>query len=151
MLSLIGNFDVSLDAKGRITFPAGLKKQLPEGELLSFVAYKGFENCIQLYTENEWEKIQAKLVKLSVLNPKLEKFKRLMLATSARLELDSAGRLLLPKHMITAVDLKKDVIILGQIDKMEIWDKANYDNYLAVNMGDLADLASEIFGGDIEL
>lgn len=151
MLSLIGNFEVALDAKGRITFPAGLKKQLPEQDVMSFVAYKGFDNCIELYTENEWEKIQSKLSKLSVLNPKLVKLKRLMLSTSARLELDSAGRMLLPKNMIAAVALKKEVVILGQIDKIEIWDKQQYDTYLDANIGDLSDLATEIFGGDIEI
>jgi MraZ protein len=147
----IGNFEVTLDAKGRITFPAGLKKQLPEGETLSFVAYKGFSNCIEVYTESEWEKIQNKLTKLSVLNPRVNDLKRLMLANSARLELDSAGRMLLPKHQITVIGLQKDVIILGLIDKMEIWDKTSYNEYYNKNIEGLADLANDLFGSELEL
>lgn len=151
VLSLIGDFEVSMDAKGRISFPSGLRKQLPEGEDAYFVVNKSLEqNCINLYTKSEWEKIQEKLGSLNVFNPKIEKLKRLLLAGSAKLELDSAGRLLLPKVLIEAVGLTKDIVIQAQINKVEIWDKHKYEAYLAENSGDLADLANEIFGNNLE-
>lgn len=151
MLSLIGDFEVSMDAKGRISFPAGLRKQLPEGEEAYFVVNKSLDqNCINLYTKSEWEKIQEKLSNLHVFNPKIEKLKRLLLAGSAKLELDSAGRLLLPKMLIDAVGLSKEVVIQAQINKIEIWDKAKYEAYILANSQDLADLANEIFGNNLE-
>lgn len=140
-----------MDVKCRISFPANLRKQLPEGEDAYFVVNKSLDqNCINLYTKSEWEKLEEKLSKLHAFNPKIEKLKRILLAGSARLELDSAGRLLLPKVLVEGVGLKKEVIILAQINKIEIWDKANYDAYLEANSKDLAALATEIFGENFE-
>jgi len=149
--NLIGDFEVTIDAKGRITFPAGLRKQLPEGEELCFVANRSLElNCINLYTKSEWDKIEAKLTGLNSFNPKIDKLKRLILAGSARLELDSAGRLLLPKNLIEMANISKEVVIQAQLNKIEIWDKAKYEAYILANSADLADLANELFGDSLE-
>lgn len=151
MLNLIGDFEVSMDAKCRISLPAGLRKQLPEGEEEYFVVNRSFElNCINLYTKGEWAKIVDKLTSLNAFNPKIEKMKRLLLSGSAKLELDSAGRLLIPKGLVELVGLKKDVVIQAQINKIEIWDKDNYEAYIQAHSQDLAELANEIFGNNLE-
>ncbi len=151
VLNLIGDFEVTMDAKGRISFPSGLRKQLPEGEDAYFIANRSFEqHCINLYTKGEWDKIVSKLSGLNSFNPNIEKMKRLLMAGSAKIELDSAGRLLLPKKLIEGASIEKEVIIQAQINKMEIWGKQHYDAYLAAHSGDLADLANQIFGNNLE-
>src|SRR5690606_33072431 len=105
--------------------------------------------CINLYTQSEWQKIVDKLSNLNGFNPKVEKLKRLIMAGSAKVELDSAGRLLIPKTLIDYVQLGKELIVAAQINKIEIWDKQRYNDYLNANSTELEDLANELFGGEI--
>lgn len=150
MLGLIGEYEVSMDSKFRVALPAGLRKQLPEGEHNVFYVNRSLDQqCINLYTQSEWTKIITQLSSLSTFNPKVDKLKRLMMAGSAKLELDSASRILIPKSLAENIGLSKDLVIVCQINKVEIWGKAQYYKYLEENSGDLADLANELFGNDL--
>jgi MraZ protein len=150
MQGLIGEFEVAMDAKGRISLPVGLRKQLPAGEDTVFFFNRSLEQvCINLYTQSEWQAIVDKLSHLNGFNPKVEKLKRLMMAGSAKVELDSAGRLLIPKTLIEYVQLGKDLVIAAQINKIEIWDKQRYNDYLLANSNELEELANELFGNNI--
>ena len=87
MLGLIGEYEVSMDSKFRVALPAGLRKQLPEGEHNVFYVNRSLDQqCINLYTQSEWTKIITQLSSLSTFNPKVDKLKRLMMAGSAKLE-----------------------------------------------------------------
>lgn len=150
MLGLIGEYEVSMDAKFRVALPAGLRKQLPEGESSVFYVNRSLDQqCINLYTQSEWNKIISQLSSLSTFNPKVDKLKRLLMAGSAKLEMDSASRILIPKALAENIGLTKDLIIVCQINKVEIWGKTQYHQYLAENSADLADLANELFGNDL--
>ena len=139
-----------MDAKFRVALPAGLRKQLPDGEdALFFVNRSLDQRCINFYTASEWSKIIAQLSSLSAFNPRVEKLKRLMMAGSARLEADSAGRILIPKTLAENIGITKELIIACQINKVEIWAKDEYFNYLNESSDDLADLANELFGNDL--
>ena len=149
MINLIGEYDVSLDSKGRFLLPAGFRKQLPEGNgEHRFVINRGFEKCLTLYPMESWNELSAKVNKLNDFNPKVREFKRLFMNGATIVELDSAGRMLLSKPSQEYAGLDKDVIILAQGNKAELWDKDTYYAYMNNNAAGFSDLAGEVAGGE---
>ncbi|MDE3235720.1 MAG: division/cell wall cluster transcriptional repressor MraZ [Bacteroidota bacterium] len=120
-----GEYEVTVDAKGRFLLPGGLKKQLPEGES-SFILSRGFEKCLTLYPIKSWEQILAKISQLNDFDPKVRQFRRQFLGGATEVELDSAGRMLLPASLKEYAGLGKDVVIAAALDRFEIWDAAKY-------------------------
>lgn len=148
MPSFIGEYEVAIDAKGRFLLPAGLRKQMPEGQGERFVVNRGFEACLVLYTMDVWEVISNKINKLNDFNPKERALKRLFLNGANIVELDSAGRMNLPKNLMEYAGLSKDMVIAAQGNKVELWDKTAYQNYMNQNVGTLSMLAEEVGGGE---
>jgi MraZ protein len=146
MHTFLGEFEVAIDAKGRFLLPAGLRKQLPEGFGERFVINRGFENCLVFYTMDVWQVLTAKINKLNDFNQKERTFKRLFLNGASIVELDGAGRMLLPKNLMEYASLSKDMILAAQGNKVELWDKEAYLAYMKQNVGGLSMLAEEVGG-----
>ncbi|HET8573450.1 MAG TPA: division/cell wall cluster transcriptional repressor MraZ [Edaphocola sp.] len=148
MQGFLGEYEVAMDAKGRFLVPSGFRKQLPDGEGGQFVINRGMEACLNLYTISEWDKLTGKLSRLNDFNPKVQLLKRLMLNGASVLELDSAGRLLLPKALQQHASLQKELVFSANINKVEIWDKDSYYQHLKANSLDLGKLSAEVFGNE---
>ena len=99
MTGFLGEFESTLDPKGRFLLPAGVKKQLPAGENTRFVINRGFEKCLSLYTIESWEPLYAKIQTLNDFDPKVREFRRYFLNGATIVEPDSAGRILLPPNL----------------------------------------------------
>lgn len=147
MISFLGEYEITLDSKGRFLLPVGFRKQLPEGEPERFVINRGFEKCLTLYPLSTWKLLEQKIAKLNDFNPKVREFKRLFLNGATPVDADTAGRVLLSKSHIEYAGIEKEMVFSSQINKMEIWDKNSYHKYISSNSGNLADLASEVLGG----
>lgn len=141
MARFIGEFEARLDAKGRFLLPSGFRKQIPEVDA-PFVLNRGFEKCLSLYTQESWAPLFEKLSQLNDFDPQVRQFKRYFLNGATQVELDTAGRLLLPKNLMEYAGLDKDIVLVSAIDKIEIWDKAKYqeffDNFSPESFSDLA-------------
>lgn len=148
MHTFLGEYEVAIDAKGRFLLPAGLRKQLPEGAADRFVINRGFENCLVVYTMDVWQVLSAKINKLNDFNQKERAFKRLFLNGACIVELDSAGRMLLPKNLMEYAGLSKDMVLAAQGNKVELWDKEAYQNYMKQHVGGLSLLAEEVGGSE---
>lgn len=148
MANILGEFEVTLDPKGRFMIPAGLKKQFMETDGNRFVLSRGFDKCLTLYTEKQWEKIETIVNKLNDFNEKARKFKRVFLNGATFLEPDAAGRLLLPKTMLAYANITKDIIFNAQINKMELWDADMYRKEISVESDELNSLGGEVLGHD---
>lgn len=146
-ISLLGEYEVALDAKGRFLLPVGLRKQLPEGTE-RFVVNRGFEDCLTLYPMESWNELAEKVNRLNDFNPKVREFKRLFMNGATIVELDSAGRLLLPKSLQDHAHMSKEVLIQAQGNKAELWDKDTYFDYVKKNAAGFSDLAAEVAGGN---
>jgi MraZ protein len=129
MTGFLGEFESTLDAKGRFLLPAGLKKQLPEGENTRFVINRGFEKCLTLYPKQSWEPLFARISTLNDFDPKVREFRRYFLNGATEVELDSAGRLLLPPNLKEYAGLEKDIVLVSAVDKIEIWSTENYKKF----------------------
>lgn len=131
MIGFLGEYEATLDAKGRFLLPAGLKKQLPteDDDAKLFVINRGFEKCLTLYPVKSWEPIFSEISKLNDFDPKVREFRRNFLNGATQVELDSAGRLLLPKNLTDhagIVDEVKDIVLVSAVNKIEIWEKSKY-------------------------
>jgi len=142
MNGFIGEYEATLDSKGRFLLPAGIKKQLPEGEEPVFVVNRGFEKCLTMYPMQSWKPLYENLSTLNDFDPKVREFRRYFLNGAMQLELDSAGRILLPKSLMEHAGLEKDIVLVSAMNKMEIWDKQKYqqlfDNFSSDTFSGLA-------------
>lgn len=125
MVHFLGEYEVTLDAKGRFLLPAGFKKQIPE-QSLRFIVNRGFEKCLTLYPMQSWEPMFAKISTLNDFDPKVRAFRRQFLGGATEVEADTAGRLLLPSTLRDFAGLAKNIILVAAVDKIEIWDADTY-------------------------
>jgi len=126
MIGFLGEFEATLDAKGRFLFPAGFRKQLPEEDALRFVINRGFEKCLTLFPVKNWEPLFADISNLNDFEPKVREFRRQFLNGATFVEPDSAGRLLVPANLKDHAGLEKDIVLVAAVNKIEIWDSKKY-------------------------
>lgn len=145
MIGFLGEYEATLDAKGRFLLPAGFKKQLPEEASSQFIINRGFEKCLTLYPQQSWEPIFSEISKLNDFDPKVREFRRYFLNGATQLELDSAGRLLLPKNLAEHAGLERDIVLVSAVNKIEIWDKSKYKQFFETfTPQSFSDLANEV-------
>lgn len=128
MGDFLGEYEVRLDSKGRFLLPSGFKKQISDSEA-PFVMNRGFETSLNLYTQESWQPLFNKLRELNDFDPETRKFKRYFLNGATPVELDTAGRILIPKNLMEYAGLDKDIVLVSNIDKIEIWDKVKYKEF----------------------
>jgi MraZ protein len=145
MIGFLGEYEATLDVKGRFLLPVGFKKQLPEEGATHFVINRGFEKCLTLYPQQSWDPIFSEISKLNDFDPKVREFRRYFLNGATQLELDSAGRLLLPKNLTEHAGLEKDIVLVSALNKIEIWDKSKYKQFFETfTPQSFSDLANEV-------
>lgn len=144
MSNFLGEYEVAIDAKGRMLLPSAFRKQLPESNGGNFVINRGFEKCLTLYTTDVWNPIAKKINKMNDLVAGVRDFKRLFMNGATLLEMDSADRLLLPKQLLEYAGIKKDIVMAAQGNKVELWDKDTYYEYMRQNAMKFSTLAAEV-------
>ncbi|MDC9593700.1 division/cell wall cluster transcriptional repressor MraZ [Xenorhabdus sp. IM139775] len=115
---------VNLDSKGRLTVPARYREMLNEestGQMVCTIDLH--QPCLLLYTLPEWEIIEEKLSRLSSMNPAERRVQRLLLGHASECQMDNAGRLLLASTLRQHAGLTKEVMLVGQFNKFELWDE----------------------------
>ncbi len=145
MIGFLGEFEATLDAKGRFLLPAGFKKQLPENEDSRFVINRGFEKCLTLYPVKNWEPLFEDISKLNDFDPRVREFRRYFLNGATYVEPDSAGRLLVPPNLKDHAGLEKDIVLVAAVNKIEIWDSNKYKQFFESFSPDVfSNLANEV-------
>lgn len=152
MLNLIGTYECKADAKGRTMVPAPLKKQLAPVMAEGFVIKRAvFQSCLEVYPMKEWDALMEKMSKLNRFSRKNNDFIRRFTAGVKVVELDAAGRLLIPKDLMVFAGIKKNIVISSAINIVEIWDKEKYEQAIDDAADDFADLAEEVMGDKTDL
>lgn len=126
MTGFLGEYEATLDPKGRFLLPAGIKKQLSEDEGSHFVINRGFEKCLTIYPMSSWTPLFERISKLNDFDPKVREFRRFFLNGAIATELDSAGRMLIPRNLMEHAGLEKDIVLVSAVNKIEIWSKSTY-------------------------
>jgi|TARA_B100000497_G_scaffold73378_1_gene82301 MraZ protein len=117
-----GQYSFNIDSKNRINIPAPLRKQFSNKDKKTFVVTRGIDSCAWIYPITEWKKIQSELQQLSSLSKTNRIFLRNHLRHANILKYDSQGRFVLPQSLIEYASIKKDITIIGVLNKIEIWN-----------------------------
>lgn len=148
MGSYLGEYEITIDAKGRFMVPTGFKRQLPADGGSSFIISRGFESCLTLYTLDQWKAVESVVNRLNDFNPKARMFKRKFLNGATPVETDSAGRLLLSKTLLEHAGITKEAIFSAQGNKVEIWNAATFREAMEMDADVYSNLANEVLGND---
>lgn len=135
---LRGQFNHNIDAKGRLIVPAKFRELLGE----EFVVTKGLDHCLFGYPNEEWDLFEEKLRKLPIQNKKARQTKHFFISCATDCEIDSQGRILIPSVLREFAGLEKEVAIVGNGERIEIWDREVWDsmsNDIADNMDDIVE------------
>ena len=117
-----GEFRYSIDAKGRVNIPSKFRKALPETSEDTFVVTRGLDENIVAYSLDKWQQIEEELLKLSPRLPGHRAYKRQATRFATPLKFDSQGRVAIPINLLQHAGIEKDIVIIGMIDEIEIWD-----------------------------
>lgn len=141
-MSFMGTYQNNVDPKGRVSIPVKFREALGE----RFFITKGFDRCIDIHTAPGWESLTEKLQKLSVTKRDMRDFVRFIFGNAAEVELDKQGRILLPSLLRETVGIEKEVVVMGVGNKIEIWDKAAWEerqNAVAQRIADISENVGE--------
>ncbi|MFT7613793.1 MAG: MraZ protein [Parvicellaceae bacterium] len=144
--SFIGEYNCKLDAKGRLSLPSGLRKQLDPMDQEQFVVNRGLSGNLNLYPMSEWMRVMEKLRKLNRFKAKNLKFVRMFQQGAIKISIDSNGRILIPKALVQHAGISKEIVLSANIDQFEVWDKKAYDKLMREDWNEFADLAEEVMG-----
>lgn len=117
-----GNNEINMDAKGRMAIPARYRDALAagcDGQLVATIDIE--DRCLFLYPLPAWQEIEAQIAKLPTFNPDTRRLQRLLIGHARELEIDSNGRVLIPPELRTYAGLDKEVVLVGQGHRFELW------------------------------
>ena len=147
LINLIGTYESKVDAKGRLMISSAFKKQLSPILQEGFVVKRAvFQPCLELYPMQEWNKVMLKINSLNRFIKKNNDFIRRFTAGVKEVELDSSGRLLIPKDLCHFAGIKKQIVLSSAINIIEIWDKDSYEKSIDDTAMDFASLTEEVMG-----
>ena len=121
----MGEYLHTIDDKGRITIPAKFREDLGE----RFKVTKGLDNCLFVFPQSEWLNFEEKLKTLPISRPEARKFVRSFYACAAECEIDKQGRILLPAPLKQHARLEKDAVVVGVMNRVEIWSQSLWEDY----------------------
>ena len=122
---LIGEYEHSLDAKGRLIMPAKLREDLGE----KFIITKGLDGCLFGFSQTEWTNFEEKLKTLPLTNKNARDFVRFFLSGAIECEIDKQGRFLIASNLREYANMEKEAVIIGVGTRIEIWNKDKWKEY----------------------
>lgn len=138
---LMGEFHHNIDEKGRLTLPAKFRDELGE----SFIITRGLEECLFVYAMDEWAKITRRLNNLPFTKKDARSFMRFFLSGATAAEFDKQGRINITSPLISYAELKKECVIVGVGDRLEIWSSDKWNDFYNDNKEKLGDIAETLF------
>ena len=121
----IGEYQHSLDAKGRIIVPSRFRDELHS----NFILARGLDGCLSIYSLEQWDKMFQELNKLPSTKKAARQYVRMLTSTASECTLDNQGRIQIPAFLSKPVNIVKDCVVIGANDHIEIWDKDTWDSY----------------------
>lgn len=139
----MGEYHHNVDEKARLVLPSKFRDELGD----EFVITRGLEGCLFIYSKEDWKKIVDKLNKLPFTKKDARTFLRFFMAGASYVSLDKQGRIAIPSPLLSYANLKKECVVIGVNDRIEVWSKASFDEYFKENEENISDLAEDLFNG----
>lgn len=140
----IGEYSHNLDEKNRLMIPSKFREQLQT----SFILTRGLDKCLNIYSMDSWNKITSKLDTLPFTKKDARDFLRFIASGAVSLEFDKQGRIVIPNNLKTHASLLKECVIIGTLDKIEIWSKESWDKFNEENQDKFELIAEHLFDGE---
>jgi len=143
----MGEYQHTIDPKGRLFIPVKFREDLGD----SFVVTKGLDNCLFVYSLDEWKRLEARLKALPFTKADARAFTRLFFSGATECELDKQGRILLPANLRDYAGLDKEAVVIGVSSRVEIWSKERWDAYNEQAGAEYENLAEKLVDLDFDL
>jgi len=143
MNGLIGEYQHKLDTKFRMSLPSKIRATIGE----SVIVTRGLDGCAYVYSQNDWNNITDQLRSLSLGNPQARSFNRFIMSSASAVDIDKAGRILLPESLRNYATLESEVVIAGVGNRLELWSPENWaaqQELITGNINDMAEKLSEV-------
>ena len=140
----MGEYHHNIDEKGRLIIPAKFRDELG----FKFVITRGIERCLYVYSETEWNNIVAKLKTLPFTKKDVRTFNRSFFSGATECEFDRQGRINITSPLVSYADIKKECVVIGANDRLEIWSEEGWNNFFEENTDKISDIAEHLFDGD---
>lgn len=139
----IGEYTYSIDEKKRLAVPPKFRAELKKGAVIT----RGLDNCLFLYSREEWERLAQKLSQMPLSRADARGFARIMLSGAMEVDFDNLGRILVPDYLKDYAKLKKKAVVAGLYSRVEIWDEEEWKTYkvkMEKEAGDIAERLNEL-------
>ena len=143
----IGEYHHTIDEKGRIIIPAKFREELGN----NFIITRGIENCLFVYSTENWAKITNKLNSLPFTKKDARTFNRFFMSGATDVELDKQGRVNISKPLIDYANLLKDCVIIGTGDRLEVWSQESWDSFFDSTKDSMSDIAENLFNESVNV
>ena len=140
-----GEYIHSLDDKSRFVLPAKFRQSIKKHSIAKFYFTRGLDGCLFMFAEKDWQKLEDRFKSLSFTKQQARSFNRLYFSGAYDFKPDSQGRILIPDYLRDFADIKKDIVIIGVSDRIEIWDKGRWDKFYEQNRKNFEEMAENIF------
>ncbi len=141
-----GEHEHSIDRKGRLIIPSKFREVFKEHYVERFFITRGLDSCLFVFTEDEWKKQESRFKSLSFTNSQARQFNRLYFSGASEVACDRQGRILVPQYLKDFAKIKRDVVIVGVSNRMEIWSKELWRAFYENTKDSFEKIAEEIFG-----
>ena len=139
-----GEHEHTIDKKGRIIIPSRFREFFKEYDIKRCYITRGLDRCLFLFTEDEWKAQESKFKSMPFTNSESRKFNRLYFSGATQVECDAQGRILLPKYLKDFADIKRDIMIIGVSNRIEIWAKEMWRDYYEGSKGSFEEIAEKL-------
>ncbi|CAM3614433.1 division/cell wall cluster transcriptional repressor MraZ [Erysipelothrix sp. HDW6B] len=140
----MGEYQHTIDSKGRIIVPAKFRDELGE----TMIVTRWLDGCLAIYTQDQWLKVYENLKRLPSTKREARMYTHMIMSKAAECDIDGQGRIRIPSHLVKEATLEKNCVLVGVSDHVEIWDKDKWDNYYALaseNFEEIAESLTEFF------
>ena len=141
-----GEHEHSIDRKGRLIIPSKFREVFKENYVERFFVTRGLDTCLFVFAEDEWRKQESKFKSLSFTNSQARHFNRLYFSGACEVTCDRQGRILIPQYLKDFAKIKRDVVIVGISNRMEIWSKESWEEFYRNTKDSFEKIAEKIFG-----
>ncbi len=141
-----GEHEHSIDRKGRLIIPSKFREVVKENYVERFFVTRGLDTCLFVFTEDEWKRQETRFKSLSFTSSEARQFNRLYFSGACEVNCDRQGRVLIPEYLKEFAKIKRDVVIVGVSNRMEIWCKEIWAEFYATTKDSFEKIAEKVFG-----
>lgn len=139
-----GEYEHALDKKGRLIVPSTFREVAKAHYVEKFFITRGLDKCLFMFAEEEWKTQEMKFKNLSFTKKESRSFNRLFFAGTTEIELDKQGRILLPKYLKDYAGIKKDLVLIGVANRIEIWAKELWRDFYSAQQNSFEEIAEKL-------